>query len=78
MSSERSALFTLSGSRSAGLGRPPAGGSIETLFRRAPRVRISFAPPPILTETDNGPSRAPFFFWFQRGLVMVTALQRLS
>ena len=36
-------------------------------------------PPPLaLAETDDGPSRGPFFFWFQKGLVMVTALQRLS
>ena len=37
----------------------------------------SFAPPPILAETDDGPLLGPFFFWFKRGLDAETALQRL-
>ena len=28
-------------------------------------------------KTDSGPFWSPFFFWFQRGLGEVTALQRL-
>ena len=35
-------------------------------------------PPLALAETDDGPSRGPFSFWFQRGLVVATALRRLS
>ncbi len=35
-------------------------------------------PPPKLAETDDGPSWAPFFFWFQRGLAVATALRRLA
>ena len=34
-------------------------------------------PPPKLAETEDGPLLGPFFFWFQRGLVSVTALRRL-
>ena len=41
-------------------------------------VRESFPPPPKLTEIDGGPSRGPFFFLFQRGLAVATALRRLS
>ena len=52
-------------------------GRIEALSRHAPRVRISFAPPPILAKTDDGPSWGPFFFLFQRGLGVATALRRL-
>jgi hypothetical protein len=37
-----------------------------------------FAPPPTLAETADGPLRGPFLFWFQRGLAVVTALQRLQ
>jgi hypothetical protein len=36
-------------------------------------------PPPLsLAETDDGPLWAPFFFWFQRGLALATALRRLA
>ena len=38
----------------------------------------SFPPPPTLAETDDGPLWAPFFFWFQRGLAVATALRRLA
>ena len=41
------------------------------------RVLNAIPPPPTLAETEDGPSRGPFFFWFQRGLVIVTALWRL-
>jgi hypothetical protein len=42
-----------------------------------PLFRISLAPPLALAETEDGPSRGPFFFWFQRGLGAATALRRL-
>ena len=42
------------------------------------RVRIPSTPPPTLAETADGPLRGPFLFWFQRGLAVVTALQRLQ
>ena len=42
------------------------------------RVLNAIPPPPKLAETEDGPSRGPFFFWFQKGLVMATALWRLS
>ena len=36
-------------------------------------------PPPLtLAETDCGPLWGPFFFWFQRGLAVETALRRLA
>jgi hypothetical protein len=35
-------------------------------------------PPPTLAENDDGAFRGPFLFWFQRGLAVVTALQRLQ
>jgi len=36
-------------------------------------------PPPLtLAETDDGPLWGPFFFWFQRGLAVATALRRLA
>ena len=36
-------------------------------------------PPPLtLAETDNGPLWSPFFFWFQWGLAVATALLRLA
>ncbi len=57
-SPDRDALFMTTGSRGAGLGRPPAGGSFETLFRRAPRVRISFAPYDALTIKPDHPMGA--------------------
>ncbi len=35
-------------------------------------------PPPLtLAETDDGPLRGPFFFLFQSGLAVATALRRL-
>ena len=37
-----------------------------------------FPPPPTLAESDDGAFRGPFLFWFQRGLAVVTALQRLQ
>ena len=36
------------------------------------------APPLTLAETDDGPLWGPFFFWFQRGLAVATALRRLA
>ena len=36
------------------------------------------APPLTLAETDNGPLWSPFFFWFQWGLAVATALLRLA
>ena len=36
------------------------------------------APPLTLAETDDGPLRGPFFFLFQRGLAVATALRRLA
>ena len=50
---------------------------IEALYRHAPRVRISCAPPLTLAKTDDGPLWGPFFFLFQRGLALATALRRL-
>ena len=41
-------------------------------------VPESLPPPPTLAETADGPLRGPFLFWFQRGLAVVTALQRLQ
>ena len=41
-------------------------------------IRQPHCPPLALAETDDGPSRGPFSFWFQRGLVVATALRRLS
>ena len=36
-------------------------------------------PPPLtLAETDDGPLWGPFFFLFQRGLAVATALRRLA
>jgi hypothetical protein len=39
---------------------------------------VPLAPPLALAETDDGAFRGPFLFWFQRGLAVVTALQRLQ
>ena len=39
---------------------------------------VPFPPPLSVEEFDLGPSQGPFFFWFQRGLAMVTGLQRLA
>ena len=43
-----------------------------------PRVRIPEPPPLTLAETDDGPLWGPFFFLFQRGLAVATALRRLA
>ena len=43
-----------------------------------PWVRIPPSPPNSLTKTAYGPYRGLFLFWFQRGLAVVTALQRLQ
>jgi hypothetical protein len=37
-----------------------------------------FAPPNSLTETAYWPYRGLFLFWFQRGLALAAALQRLT
>ena len=42
------------------------------------RVRIPSCPPLTLAKTDDGPLWGPFFFWFQRGLAVATALRRLA
>ena len=42
------------------------------------RVRIPVCPPLTLTETDDGPLWGLFFFLFQRGLAVATALRRLA
>ena len=42
------------------------------------RVRIPSCPPLSLVETDDGALWGPFFFWFQRGLAVATALRRLA
>ena len=39
-------------------------------------VPESLPPPLTLAETDGGPLRGPFLFWFQRGLVIATAFRR--
>ena len=42
------------------------------------RVSLPVCPPLTLAETDNGPLWSPFFFWFQWGLAVTTALLRLA
>ena len=39
---------------------------------------VPFPPPLTLAETDYRPLRGPFFFLFQRGLAVATALRRLA
>ena len=41
-------------------------------------VSDPLAPPLTLAKTDDGPFWGPFFFWFQRGLAVATALRRLA
>ena len=43
-----------------------------------PWVRIPPSPPDSLNETAYGPYRGLFLFWFQRGLALAAALQRLT
>ena len=67
----------------AHLGRLPHRKKMELNKFNALRTREGwtsdpFPPPLALAETDDGPSRGPFSFWFQRGLVVATALRRLS
>ncbi len=45
---------------------------------RPPWVRIPPSPPNSLTETAYGPDLGLFLFWFQRGLALAAALQRLT
>lgn len=35
-------------------------------------------PPPTLAETEAGPSRGPFSFWFQGGLAMPSDFQSVD
>ena len=65
ISPDRGDLFTTTGSRGVGLGPWSLAryGRIEALSPHAPRVRISFAPPLALAETDDGPSQGPFLSW---------------
>ena len=52
---------------------------LKTVERESvPRVRIPVSPPLTLAETDDGPFRGPFFFLFQRGLAVASALRRLA
>ena len=52
----------------------PPGSDAGT---RESSLHVSFPPPLTLTETDDGPLWGPFFFLFQRGLAVATALRRL-
>ena len=45
---------------------------------RESSLPVAFPPPLTLAETDDGPLRGPFFFLFQSGLAVATALRRLA
>ena len=45
---------------------------------RESSLPVAFPPPLTLAETDDGPLRGPFFFLFQSGLAVATALRRLE
>jgi len=53
----------------------PPGSDTGT---RESSLPVAFPPPLTLTETDDGPLWGPFFFLFQRGLAVATALRRLA
>ena len=62
------------------LGFEPATrrNEINMLGTREGSTGVAFPPPLTLAETDDGPLRGPFFFLFQRGLAVATALRRLE
>ena len=70
-------VFAVLGAWALDFGPWFAWRSFRRVSESVSRVRISFAPPPTLAKTHDGPSRGPFLFWFQRGLVAATALRRL-
>ena len=78
ISSDRGDLFMTTGSRSVGLGPWFAQRSFRRVSESVSRVRISFAPPLAHRKPEMRSLMGPFFFWFQRGLVIATALRRLA
>ena len=59
---------------------PSTSIALELIFGRLRESWLHelLAPPLTLAKTDDGPLRGPFFFLFQMGLAIATALRRLA